>query len=98
MTRFLRLFCTCLLLLNGTHAFSTKKAERKGGNPLASTVLKSSKPFIQEPDSHASAAAFVHSAVGQYVVTEEEESVSTGTAAIACLLTMAVGFGLGYGT
>lgn len=78
------------------HAFSTKKVERKGGPVLAAAALHSSSPFVPEPET---TSPFIHSAaVGQYVVIEEEETVSTGTAAIACLLTMAIGFGLGYGT
>ena len=107
MTSPLRLLLVLLLVCCSVEfgsAFSTTKHDRK--RPAFKGKSAEDHPYRQEvqpssvtaPQQPPTVAAFVNSAALYYVDEEEEELVSVGLALISCVLTMAIGFGIGYGT
>lgn len=90
-------------------AFTTKKKER---NPRFSANSpkdqqkgqKEEKTFPSFPgsDTTGTFAAFAtgngQGQIVQYYETEEDDDVSYSVALVSCMLSLAVGFGLGYGT
>jgi hypothetical protein len=88
-------FLLCLLVVSGS-AFTTKKPKRKN-HP--SPIFTATAPTTAEDvNKNVPVAAFVSFSVQDHIEIHEEPLVSPGTAAIACLLTIAIGFGLGYHT
>jgi hypothetical protein len=99
----------CLLLAAGTtNAFTTKKPSKTSKRHTAPlfTATGTAATVRAETTTEAKKTAavfFSSSAQNDHhhhfeMRTNEEPLVSPGTAALACLLTIAVGFGLGYGT
>jgi hypothetical protein len=103
----------CLLLAAGpTNAFTTKKpaktskrhsANGGSGAPLFTATGTAATVPRETTVAKKTAAVLVSSSTKKdhhhfEMRNNEEPLVSPGTAALACLLTIAVGFGLGYGT
>lgn len=92
-----------LLAVVGSDAFTTKKRERRPAfksapvsmeEQTASTSAAGSAggPLFAMP-SHSMAPALMHPEAA-----EDELDIGYGTALVSCMLSLALGFGLGYGT
>jgi len=85
------------LVICTAEGFTTKKKERRSHFPPAS------RPKEQQYSTDSTTLPFVpgslHGQVVQYIDPhEEEDDVSYSVALVSCMLSLAVGFGLGYGT
>ena len=98
-----------LALVGGADAFTTKKREKRPAFKYSPAVNnKESKEVARE--EHTPVATSTQSArfalpptaamiQQQHAESAEEEiDVSYGTALVTCVLSLALGFGLGYGT
>mmetsp|Transcript_59384 Transcript_59384/g.89570 ORF Transcript_59384/g.89570 Transcript_59384/m.89570 type:complete len:103 (+) Transcript_59384:237-545(+) len=88
------------LCFDGSHAFTTKKRERRHAFKSAPGVNEAREASHEDQTPVASMVALptTSSAAATVPVQEEEVDVSYGVAMVSCMLSLAVGFGLGYGT
>lgn len=99
------------LAFSAAEAFTTKKKERR--TIFQHPVVPKESPFDQQPTQDGYAAqpntkggsamfAFAPGTtpvqVVQYHEPEEEAEVSYSIALVSCMFSLALGFGLGYGT
>jgi hypothetical protein len=104
----LKVFLVLLLVICEAKAFTTRKRDRrpafKGASPV---VIESSTSKEDQPTMSDSTGAIMFAMHGNPMTpavaiihedTEDEIDVGYGTALVSCLLSLALGFGLGYGT
>lgn len=106
--RLLRLLSLLALVLSLTEGFTTKKKERRPiFQSTAFTKESSLDQQVHEEQAHVSSThsgsmpfAFGTTPVQvvQYYEPEEDFDVSYSVALVSCMLSLALGFGLGYGT
>ena len=97
-----------VLILSSVEAFTTKKKERRTTLQFVPFTKEAAREqWSQEQQSGTSntgSAMFAFSPgtspvqVVQYYEPEEEPDVSYSIALVSCMLSLALGFGLGYGT
>lgn len=99
------LLVSVLLLLcnlDGASAFTTKQSDRKrptfsGTEATATAEVHSKRPqppaFVGPSHQQQQVAEYY-----SWLEDEEEMEISITTALVSCVLTMALGFGIGYGT
>jgi hypothetical protein len=110
MKAFRTLLLLCLALVGGADAFTTKKREKRPAFKYSPAVNNNNEYNEMAREEHTPAATGTQSArfalpptaamiQQQYAESAEEEiDVSYGTALVTCVLSLALGFGLGYGT
>jgi hypothetical protein len=89
-----------LLAVFGADAFTTKQRER---HPAFQNVpvVKDTPGQEHSPPNNTPMFAFplmAHAVAIQQEESEDELDIGYGTALLSCVLSIAVGFGLGYGT
>jgi hypothetical protein len=99
-----------LALVGGADAFTTKKRDKRPAFKYSPAVNNNNESKEVAREEHTSAATGTQSARFAFPPTaamiqqhyaesaQEEDDVSYGTALVTCVLSLALGFGLGYGT
>jgi len=97
-----KLFVVCALFVT-TEAFTTKKQEKRA--VFGYQAVKSHEGREEASNTHVPVFTLPPSVVAASLplqqfafVEEEEEDVPYGVALVSCMLSLALGFGLGYGT
>jgi hypothetical protein len=93
-------FLMLLVFLHGSDAFTTKKRETTRRAFKTPSVSKEGETVTASSASSNSAAFAFAPYVVPYVhaVGEDDMAIGYGTALASCVVSLALGFGLGYGT
>ena len=106
----MRLFVLALLSLTRASAYTAKKREQRrpafGATSVTSAAKEETTAAATSAASGGNTAAFTSAPGVGYAAApyhqieelEEEELIGYGTAIVSCVLSLALGFGLGYGT
>lgn len=87
-----------LTLLTSGHAFTQKKHETKRRPAFSTTPMKMKEEPSIPSTSNTAALAVAPTLSHEDEVMDEDIVIGYGTALISCALSLALGFGLGYGT